>query len=90
MSPIARRPGLTSSFEIRHTSEDFPASHPVSSGTLGLEWGDLLWAAITIGRPNVTYVFQHGGWTTARIFSGWSSRSWAKPPPMASIGPHRG
>jgi hypothetical protein len=60
MSPIARRPGLMSSFDIRHTSEDFPASHPVSSGTLGLEWSDLLWAAITIGRPNVTYVFQHG------------------------------
>lgn len=59
MSPIVRRPGLSTSFGIRHTSEDFPASHPVSSGTLGLEWSDLLWAAITIGRPNVTYVFQH-------------------------------
>lgn len=60
MSPIVRRPSLLTSFDIRYTSEDFPASHPASSGTLDLEWSDLLWAAITIGRPNVTYVFQHG------------------------------
>ena len=48
------------SFDIRYTSEDFPASYAVSSGTLGVDWNDILWAAITIGRPNVTYVFQHG------------------------------
>ena len=60
MSPIVTRPSLLTSFDIRYTSEDFPPTYAVSSGTLGLNWSDLLWAAITIGRPNVTYVFQHG------------------------------
>jgi hypothetical protein len=61
MSPIVRRTGVTATdFDIRYTSEDFPSSYPVSSGTLSLNWNDLLWAALTIGRPNVAYVFQHG------------------------------
>lgn len=60
MSPTARRPRLLTSFDIRYTSEDFPPAYGVSSGVLSLNWSDLVWAAITIGRPNVTYVFQHG------------------------------
>ena len=60
MSPIVTRPSLLTSFDIRYTSEDFPPAYGVSSGTISLNWSDLLWAAITIGRPNVTYVFQHG------------------------------
>lgn len=62
MSPIVRRTGVVATdFDIRYTSEDFPVVSGVGSGTLGINWGDLLWAAITIGRPNVTYVFRHGG-----------------------------
>jgi hypothetical protein len=61
MSPIVRRSSVTAKdFDIRYTSEDFPAAYGVVSGTLSLNWSDLLWAALTIGRPNVAYVFQHG------------------------------
>lgn len=30
------------------------------SATLGTTWNDLLWAALTVGRPNRQYVFKHG------------------------------
>lgn len=61
MSPIVKRTVVTTTdFDIRYTSEDFPAAYGVVSGTLSLNWSDLLWAALTIGRPNVAYVFQHG------------------------------
>jgi hypothetical protein len=61
MSPIVMRTGVTATdFDIRYISEDFPAAYGVGSGTLHLNWSDLLWAALTIGRPNVAYVFRHG------------------------------
>ena len=43
-------------------SEEFPLSGPVQNGTRNhsVSWDDLLWAAITVGRPNRHYVFQHG------------------------------
>ncbi len=33
---------------------------PSPGGALQLDWNDLLWAAITVGRPNRYYVFKHG------------------------------
>ena len=48
--------------EIRYDAEDFPASTNVPNGTdkLAVTWDEILWAAMTIGRPNLYYVFQHG------------------------------
>ena len=50
------------SLRITYTSEDFVAGSPVTNGRSDLKtnWNDLLWAAITVGRPNRQYVFKHG------------------------------
>lgn len=61
MSPI--RPRTEVIFEnliIPYESEAFPPPSVVGSGTLSFVWGDLLWAALTIGRPNTAYVFRYG------------------------------
>ncbi len=51
----ARAPSLKIPFE----TEDFPR---LQNGESELEttWDDILWAAVTVGRPNRAYVFQHG------------------------------
>lgn len=48
--------------QIDYESEDFSTGTGVASGTgtLSLTWDDLLWAAMTVGRPNRQYVFRHG------------------------------
>lgn len=46
--------------EISFSSSDFPKGIVTRSGNLTTTWGELLWAAITIGRPNTAYVFRHG------------------------------
>lgn len=48
--------------QIDYESDGFPNSGPVTNGadTLSVSWDDLLWAAITVGRPNRHFVFQHG------------------------------
>ena len=48
------------SLKIPYTSENFPIAYGVGSGTLTTSWDDILWAALTVGRPNIAYVFQHG------------------------------
>lgn len=47
---------------IDFESEDFPIAGPVMNGsnTLSASWSDLLWAAITVGRPNRYYALRHG------------------------------
>lgn len=47
---------------IPFQSEGFPQSSPVVNGNRFLEvtWSDLLWAALTVGRPSLHYVFQYG------------------------------
>jgi len=47
---------------IDYTSEGFPAGSPVTNGgaVLTTNWNELLWAAVTVGRPNRQYVFRHG------------------------------
>jgi len=48
--------------EIAYTSDGFQSGAPVANGSsvLTTNWNDLLWAAITVGRPNRQYVFKHG------------------------------
>lgn len=45
---------------IDFISRDFPASYHLGDRTLSTSWDDLIWAAITIGRPNTKFVFQNG------------------------------
>jgi len=45
---------------IEYQSRKFPSSYGVGSGMLHTSWDDLLWAAITVGRPSVYHVFQYG------------------------------
>ncbi len=45
---------------IPYESQSFPSSYSVRSGTLETSWDELLWAAITIGRPSTYHVFRHG------------------------------
>lgn len=48
--------------QIDYESEDFATGTGVAGGTgvLTVTWDDLLWAAMTVGRPNRQYVFRHG------------------------------
>lgn len=47
--------------EIPYESVDFPSEFLSNgSGQLTVTWDDLLWAAVTVGRPSWYYVFQHG------------------------------
>jgi hypothetical protein len=49
------------SLRIEYRSRDFPAVYSLSrNGTLTTTWDELLWAAITIGRPSTYHVFRHG------------------------------
>lgn len=45
---------------IDYTSRNFPPTRYVGSGRLETSWDDLLWCAITIGRPSTYHVFRHG------------------------------
>lgn len=47
---------------IDYQSDDFPPGSPVPNGhaSIDVTWDDLLWAAVTVGRPSRNYVFQHG------------------------------
>lgn len=48
--------------EIDFVSEGFAAGSPLSNGpgVLRTNWDEILWSAMTVGRPNRQYVFQHG------------------------------
>jgi hypothetical protein len=60
--------------EIDYASEGFPAASSVPNGsrTLVTNWDDLLWAAVTVGRPNRQYVFQHGMASMYEALFRWS------------------
>ena len=48
------------SLKIPYTSENFPSKYKIkSSENLKTSWSEILWAALTVGRPNVAYVFRH-------------------------------
>jgi len=48
--------------KIDYESEGFPTGCSVRNGlgVLDTSWDELLWAAITVGRPNRMYVFRYG------------------------------
>ena len=48
--------------KISYQSEGFPGGGQVANGraTLSTSWDELLWAALTVGRPNRQFVFRHG------------------------------
>ena len=48
--------------QIDYESEDFISGSGVTNGSsvLTTSWNELLWAALTVGRPNRQYVFRHG------------------------------
>ena len=53
--------GLQRDILIPYESESFPNGCPCSSpdGMLHVTWDDILWAALTIGRPSLYHVFKH-------------------------------
>lgn len=61
---------------IDYRSEDFdqPPACPVSNGNavLTTNWDELLWAAVTVGRPNRQYVFKHGNASMYEALFRWS------------------
>jgi hypothetical protein len=52
--------GADVTLRIDYQSRSFPASYSLRSGTLTTSWDELLWSAITIGRPSAYHVFRHG------------------------------
>ena len=63
----------SSGLRIAYRSEDFPANS-TSNGysELNVTWDDILWAAVTVGRPNRNYVFQHGNSSIFEAIFRWS------------------
>lgn len=52
---------MSSLLVIPYTSKGFPdQSVPNQTAVLNVSWDDLLWAALTVGRPNKGYIFKHG------------------------------
>jgi hypothetical protein len=45
---------------IDYRSQSFPVPYTFGSSTLKTSWDELLWAAITIGRPSTYHVFRYG------------------------------
>ena len=48
---------------IDYESESFPPGGPVTNGPaqqINVSWNDIVWAALTVGRPNRNAVFQYG------------------------------
>ncbi len=62
-----------SPLSIPYVAEDFPTgSIPNGSGELPVTWDDILWAAVTVGRPNRHYVFRHGKASIYEAIFRWS------------------
>lgn len=57
--PAATLPSKLSTISIQYRSEDFTV---IANGDdeLPTSWDDILWSAITVGRPSRGYVFRHG------------------------------
>lgn len=63
MSPLIKRNSIFSSaLSIDFESEGFPPSIGPANGhqILQTTWREILWAALTVGRPSTSFVFQHG------------------------------
>lgn len=58
---------------LDYESDAFPQSRGISaSGRLQVTWDDILWAAVTLGRPNLHYVFRHGTSSQFEAIFRWS------------------
>ena len=58
---------------IDYQSEAFPrAVLPNRQGRLTVTWGDILWAAVTVGRPDILHVFHHGDASVYEAIFRWS------------------
>ena len=58
---------------IDYESVDFPAPAGIAQwGQLPVTWDDILWAAVTVGRPNRYYVFRHGTASRFEAIFRWS------------------
>ncbi len=70
---------------VDYENEDFPTSVlPDFQGRLGVTWDDILWAAVTVGRPNVFHVFRHGQASVHEAIFRWSMVRMA----LQQRGPH--
>ena len=58
---------------IPYESDEFPEC-TVANGIaeLAASWDDILWAAVTVGRPNRQYVFRHGAASMFEAVFRWS------------------
>lgn len=63
----------SSSLFIDYENEDFPVPS-LGNGKyrLATNWDDMLWAAITVGRPNTFHVFRHGNASLHEARFRWS------------------
>jgi hypothetical protein len=58
---------------LDYENEDFPPSVlPKTQSRLNVTWDDILWAAITVGRPDVIHVFRHGTSSLYEAIFRWS------------------
>lgn len=58
---------------IDYENDQFPSSVvPNGQSRLSVTWDDILWAAITIGRPNLSYVFRHRSASIHEAIFRWS------------------
>ncbi len=64
---------MTDNILISYDSDKFP-SGSIANGRAELKvtWDDILWAAITVGRPNRNYVFRHGDSSIYEAIFRWS------------------
>jgi hypothetical protein len=52
---------MGSKLRIPYVAEGFPLGTALNGmSELDVSWNDILWAALTVGRPNRQYVFRHG------------------------------
>src|ERR1700687_2347860 len=58
---------------IPYKTDGFPPGTIANgSGELSVTWDDVLWAAVTLGRPNRHYVFRHGDASLYEALFRWS------------------
>lgn len=58
---------------IPYESQSFPAGGvPNGHAELSVTWDEVLWAAVTVGRPNRHYVFRHGDASRYEAIFRWS------------------
>jgi hypothetical protein len=64
---------MANPLRIPYQTESFPAGTIANGATeLDVTWNDILWAAVTVGRPNRHYVFRHGTASRYEAVFRWS------------------